>query len=423
MKTRQLRILFVAPCWPDELAYGTQLRASNIGRALAEMGEVRFVVTEINDNRPGKSGSGSEFNVDRFLPMETIPRRTVRARIRCAFDSRFVNPHGHRVGAADARWLEVHAKDFDLVWFHHLRTANVFERWAWPRSVMDIDDIPSTFLKTVWHSGGNVHERFRAGLRLLAARRRERVLSERFTVLSVCSDADREYLDSNGPVHVIPNGFEAPLAEPVRTPTVPPRVGFIGLFDYLPNRMGIKWFVDQCWPAIKHRVPSAELRLVGRHTDGALCPAGPDIHGLGYLKDPEREMATWSLMVVPIHIGAGTRVKIAEGFSRKIPIVSTSLGAHGYKVQNNVEMLLADKPAEFAACCLQVIENPVAAVEMADRGWSRFQAEWSWKVIKPRVWAAVDECLRISKTGADDRVVCRERIPTGAGGGARTAIR
>src|SRR5207253_3633751 len=98
-------------------------------------------------------------------------------------------------------------------------------------------------------------------------------------------------------------------------------------------------------------VPDAELRLVGLSTDGAAKPGGPDIHGLGYLESAAEEMATWSAMIVPIHEGAGTRVKIADAFSKGIPVVATELGASGYSIKNHVELLIADAPEDFAAAC------------------------------------------------------------------------
>jgi polysaccharide biosynthesis protein PslH len=394
---RQPRILYVAPCWPHERAYGTQQRVLHVGRALKEIGELHYVVTELHDNRPPGSECAAEFAFDRFLPLEQVLPRSIWSRFRCGFDPRFVNPFGHRVSSSGQAWLSEHLENFDLIWLHHFRTASVFERWKWPRSVMDVDDIPSTFQRTELQNSVGLGRRLRTRLRMRAAARRERLLGERFSVLSVCSEADRRYLNLQVPVHVIPNGFEAPKAEPVRRPVVPPRIGFIGLFDYRPNSEGVKWFVEKCWPLIKGRLPTAELRLVGRGTDGPLKPSGPDIHGLGYVANASDEIATWSAMIIPVHLGAGTRVKIAEGFSRKVPMVATGLGAHGYDVRDGVEMYIANTAEDFAAACERTIEDREVAAQMAHRGWLRFKNEWTWDAIKPRVWAAAEEALRLSR--------------------------
>ena len=64
------------------------------------------------------------------------------------------------------------------------------------------------------------------------------------------------------------------------------------------------------------------------------------------------------LTIVPIKVGAGTRVKVAEGFARKCPIVATTIGAFGYDVNNGEEILLADRADDFASACLVLLSNP-----------------------------------------------------------------
>ena len=72
---------------------------------------------------------------------------------------------------------------------------------------------------------------------------------------------------------------------------------------------------------------------------GRLKPNAPDVDALGYVADAASEMATWSAMIIPVRLGGGTRVKIADAFSRKCPVVSTRLGAYGYDVQTGRELI------------------------------------------------------------------------------------
>jgi glycosyltransferase involved in cell wall biosynthesis len=126
-----------------------------------------------------------------------------------------------------------------------------------------------------------------------------------------------------------------------------------------------------------------------------LKPDGADIDGLGWVDDVAEEMASWSAMVVPIHLGAGTRGKIAHAFSVKCPVISTSLGAYGYDVTNGAELLLAESASDFADACIKVMLEPASAAEMAERAWQQFLTKWTWDAIQPRIWAAAEECLRV----------------------------
>src|SRR5208282_5739789 len=95
-------------------------------------------------------------------------------------------------------------------------------------------------------------------------------------------------------------------------------------------------------------------------------------------------------------VGAGTRIKIAHGFSQGCPIVSTTFGAYGYGAVNGREMFLADRPEDFADACIRAISEPDAAARMADAAWRMFLEKWTWESIRPRIWATAEECLQKS---------------------------
>jgi glycosyltransferase involved in cell wall biosynthesis len=161
----------------------------------------------------------------------------------------------------------------------------------------------------------------------------------------------------------------------------------------------VRWFLLNCWPAIRREVPGIRLRLAGKDTDGALRPNEPDVDVLGWLADAASEIATWSAMIIPIRLGGGTRVKIADAFSRKCPVVSTRLGAFGYNVESGRELLLVDdnEPQGFASACISLIRDPVSANAMAERAFHAFLEKWTWDAIAPKVWAAAEDCLRRSE--------------------------
>ena len=138
------------------------------------------------------------------------------------------------------------------------------------------------------------------------------------------------------------------------------------------------------------------MRLIGR--DGAKFPEldGPDVDRLGALPDPSDEIKTWLAMAVPIRLGYGTCVKIAHGFSEKCPIVSTTFGARGYGAVAGRNMYLADSAEAFANACVKAIREPEEAARVAHRAWIEFLHKWTWDAIRPRVWAAAEDCLRSS---------------------------
>jgi glycosyltransferase involved in cell wall biosynthesis len=393
MQLTKPRILYVSPPWPYR-----SIRSLHVARALQRMGEVEVVVV---DSVCGGQGSvdtlGKEIKQAYELPVSSLARPGLPEKFRRLVNPRFPFPHAIGVNADGERRLLATLREFDLAWIFKIRTANMFSFWQWPKAVLDVDDLPSGVYRTVAQSSKSLKGRLRASLDSFQWKRRERLMGERFSVLTVCSEADKRQLDVSCPVHVVPSGFEQKTGLIVRNAASPPCFGFIGLFDYEPNVEGVRWFVTECWPSIRASLPEARLRLVGRGSDRAFGTLGNGIDALGWVDDSDREIATWAAMIVPLHVGGGTRVKIAEGFSRRCPIVSTSVGAFGYEVENGRDLFLADSAGGFADACIRIVKEPEAASAMAERAYDSYLRRWTWDAIAPRIWAAAEDCLRRGK--------------------------
>jgi len=396
-------ILFVTSHWPMAPAYGAQQRVLNIGRLLSRFGDVSFLIvpTESEEEETVRR-TEREFKVHQVIrPLLVEPAKTfgqLPQRLQHEFDPTYMATDPYTVSDLDRAALQKLILQHDVIWVHTIRTANWFRIYRWPHSILDIDDLPSSQHQSAAQSGSPT-------TRLLNLRRswiwqrRERILSERFDVLAVCSENDRRYLARPDRIHVIPNGAH-PLEAHPRVSSDVPRIGLIGNCTFTPNEDGVKWFVRDVWPMIKRELPRAQLRLVGRGSEGYLAKLGPDITGLGWLENPGSEISSWSAMIVPIKVGAGTRVKVAEGFARRCPVVATTIGAFGYDVENGRELLLADRADDFASACIKLLRNPELGEALSDRAHKRFLERWTWDSFESTVGAAIEECLASSRSCA-----------------------
>jgi len=395
MSTRGPRILFVGSSWPHGGSFGGQIRSLNLARALGTLGPVTVsVVGSAADDAEARRLTAEEFAVGQVIPGLSTPNRSVAAKLRRMLDPRFMNVHGLSVDPAERQRFMASLGAYDLVWVFNSRTANILGIWNWPRTHLDIDDVPSTYARSARQAVRGWLARGKLRLEEASLKRREVLFPERFSTLSVCSEADKAYLGGGERMHVIPNGYDAPAHEPSRNADELFRVGFIGLYSYAPNRRGVEWFWRLVWPQIKRAFPQARLRLAGRGSELLDVPDAPDVDRLGFVADAAAEIATWSLMIVPVREGGGTRIKIAEGFARKCPVVATSLGAFGYEVTDRVHLRLADSDTAFAEACNGILANPREAAEMADRAFKAFQNKWTWQAIRPRIVEAAQDCLR-----------------------------
>jgi glycosyltransferase involved in cell wall biosynthesis len=400
------KILFVTSHWPLAAAYGAQQRVLNIGRLLNHFGDVSFVIvpTEQEDEETVRR-TMHEFEVRKVIrPVQLAPDRflgQLSLRFRHEFDPSFMATDPYAVSESDRTEMQELIQQHDVVWVHTIRTAHWFRIYRWPHSVLDVDDLPSRLFWSEVLSGDSALERLLDLRRSWIWRRRERLLSDRFDVLTVCSEDDRRYLSRPKQTHVIPNGA-SPLVVRPRVILEVPRIGLIGNCTFQPNAEGAKWFIRDVWPMIKREFPRAQLRLVGRGSDGHLTTLGPDIQGMGWLEDPGQEIASWSAMIVPIKIGSGTRVKMAEGFARRCPVVATTIGAFGYDVEDGREILRADRAEDFAAACIRLLRSPELQEALSERAFKRFLERWTWNSFESTVGTVVQECLaRSSRAQAE----------------------
>lgn len=374
--------------------FGAALRARHIFQLLARLGEVRVILAG-DDVDPSLAAQKSLDGLELLdaVAFPPTPGWSFTERLRNEFDGVFLNSDRRQARPEDRARLQTWMAAHDLTWVHGLKLANRYGLWRWPKSVLDLDDIASGMYRTRMRQAARPLEKLRWWRQVRLWRRREKFLDRRFDALCICSEPDRRELPAAKNLFVVPNGFAAPSQPPVRQLADPPRLGFVGTFNYAPNREGMRWFVHQVWPLILAKLPAARLRLVGAGAGQETWSGAKNLEPLGFVADTAKEMATWSASIVPLFVGGGTRIKIAESFSRQCPIVSTSLGAYGYEVTDGQELWLADTPADFAAKCLLALSDPAAGRLLAGRAWEKFLRLWTWDAQAGRVAAVVHSVL------------------------------
>ena len=82
-------------------------------------------------------------------------------------------------------------------------------------------------------------------------------------------------------------------------------------------------------------------------------------------------------MIVPLFSGSGIRIKILEGMSLGIPIISTSKGAEGIPYKNYHNILIADTINEFEEAVYLLIEDKKLAKKIGENGKKLVEALFS----------------------------------------------
>jgi glycosyltransferase involved in cell wall biosynthesis len=157
---------------------------------------------------------------------------------------------------------------------------------------------------------------------------------------------------------------------------------FTGSMDWLPNDDAVSYFIQDIYPEIKAAVPDVTLTIAGRNpSQGLLEKASEDSSILvtGTVEDIRPYVHDAAIMIVPLRIGGGTRIKIFEGMAMGIPIVSTSIGAEGLPVSHGDNILLADEPESFAREVIDLIGSEDRRKNIADAALDMVRTKYSWE--------------------------------------------
>jgi succinoglycan biosynthesis protein ExoO len=171
--------------------------------------------------------------------------------------------------------------------------------------------------------------------------------------------------------HRLPN-HEILVAPIAALPVDRPQIGtaevvlFVGS-SAAPNVDGIKWFIESCWPSIRQSRPNASLYIAGSVCDAlGQMPAG--IRLLNVVESLEDLYATASVVVSPLRVGSGLKIKLIEALSKGKAVVATSTTLQGVADIVAGCVRVADSAPIFASMVTDLLADEGNRAELGARG-------------------------------------------------------
>lgn len=303
-------------------------------------------------------------------------------------------PYSHTNGGPQAAAFEELSATSDLVFAHRLNVmpAILQSRARTPPVVLDMDDIDHVRRRrSLSQAPSGLFDYLRLST-LPALMAGEFRALRRASMSFVCSEDDRRRLTRTFPgveVEVVDNAVDLPvplIRRPARS------VVFVGSFNYAPNREAARELIDEVWPLVRREIPDARLRIAGRGAKDLLSEGMEGVELLGFVDDLADLYATAGLMACTIRRGSGTRIKIIEAAAYGVPVVSTTIGAEGLDFEPGLEIVLADSTESFARKCIEMLLDPAAASELAERARRRVEQRYSRRHVQTRIGNLLDRC-------------------------------
>ena len=193
---------------------------------------------------------------------------------------------------------------------------------------------------------------------LYQSKQSEIFLLNRFDSIIALSDHDKDIMEKDGvstPIHVSPAIVSTKL-HPFKSTTKKKTLSFVGPSSHPPNVAGLQWFLENCWNELKKKDGDFALQIIGKwdiSLEKAFSKEFPEIIFRGFVPDLEKYIKN-TIMVVPINVGSGIRMKILEAISQGIPVVSTVIGAQGLPLEDQIDCFITDDVQTFVLDILKL---------------------------------------------------------------------
>lgn len=161
-------------------------------------------------------------------------------------------------------------------------------------------------------------------------------------------------------------------------------VVFLGSMDWEPNIDGVEYFCREVWPRVLAEVPAARFRVVGRDPHPRVRRlASASVEVTGTVPSVVEHLRAADVVVVPLRVGGGTRLKIFEAMAAGKAVVSTTVGAEGLDVSHGEDILLEDTAEGFAGAVVSLLRDAERRARVG-RAAAALAARYDWSVIARR---------------------------------------
>jgi glycosyltransferase involved in cell wall biosynthesis len=399
-----MKILILTPQLPYPPQQGASLRNYHIIRGLGERHEITLLSFLEDGQTTSPAVIAPLLKLCARIVTMPVPRRPWRRRLGQSLFSRRADM-AHRLDTpAFAALLRRHLSEdsFDIVQIEGLELAQAirFIRVVSPYSKIVFDNHNAetelqrrTFLADL----SQPHRWLAAGyswLQISRLRRFERWACRQADWITAVSENDRQHLENisrshnrHVPITVVPNCLDVQQYQNLPLPGASCHYDllFSGKMDYRPNVDAVLWFADHIWPFVRRQRPSTTWAVVGQKPHPRLdrLYSVDGITITGWVESIQPYLAGATVYIMPFRIGSGTRLKLIEAMAAGKAITSTPIGAEGFPVQHNQELLLAKTAGEFASTLLFLLAHPEERQRLGAAA-RQFAWQYDWRRVIPK---------------------------------------
>jgi glycosyltransferase involved in cell wall biosynthesis len=365
-----MNILFLSTRSPYPLISGHSLRTYHILKGAAQNHNVILVTFVQHPEHEMKEENLAHLRsickgVHTFsIPADLSRTKLLATLIRNLFSLKPLVAHKYNTSDMRRTIREIIASEkIDLVHVDMLHLGVYLEEFRHLPKIIVNHNVESVRLYRWYETEANLVKKLYLGYQWLKLKKFEREVLNRFDCCVTVSEIDKQILSDMGvhtPMVVVPNGTDTEFFKPMGRPPVENSILWLGHMDVHTNRDAVLYFWREICPLIRQRKPGAKFIFVGTAPPREIADAAASdlrMKVTGFVDDIRTYVDEARVVVVPIRIGSGTRLKILDAMGMGKAIVSTSVGCEGLAVEHGRNIIVADTPESFAAAIISVLDD------------------------------------------------------------------
>jgi len=284
--------------------------------------------------------------------------------------------------------LELKERDFDFVYIAFWHIAEYFIdliKSQIPDVPILIDTMDIHYLREIRQAELSKDKSFMA--KALENKKRELAVYTKADCITTVTEADRIELNkhlNNKPIFILTDVHNVRS----NTPAFNERrdIIFVGNFNHNPNEDAVLYFVREIFPLVKKQLPEIKFYIVGNNpSDKIKSLSRDDIIVTGWVADVKEYLDKCRIEVVPLRFGAGNKGKVGEALSSGLPIVTTSIGAEGMGIENEIHAFVSDDAKQFADYVIKLYNSENLWNKFSEFGKKLVEQQYSGTLMRKRL--------------------------------------
>src|SRR6266581_228236 len=169
-------------------------------------------------------------------------------------------------------------------------------------------------------------------------------------------------------------------------------IAFLGGYGHPPNLEAVKFFIAEVMPLLRKTLPGVRFLVYGSNVPKELEDmADADVVIAGWVEEVAEVYDTCRVFVASLKSGAGLKGKVLGALSHGVPSVISPIAAEGIGAADGIDLVVADKPEEWAQAITTLYQDAAAWDAMAKAAQAFVRKRYSFTVGRELMKSALEK--------------------------------